>query len=101
MTCSLGRWSARVCGCPLRASWSNQWLHQRRARRLAVGLGALALGGAITGAAVVVVVYNIPGTTSGEPIGSGVFTTNTGIANFDLGPALANATVVVIDLGVH
>ena len=70
--------------------------HQRRARRLAVGLGALALVGATTGAAVVV--YNLPGTTSVAPIGSSVSTTTTGTANIDLGPVPANATVVVIDL---
>lgn len=69
--------------------------HQRRARRLAVGLGALALVGATTGAAVVA--YNLPGTTSVALLGTSVSTTNTGTANIDLGPVPANATVVVID----
>ena len=69
--------------------------HQRRARRLAIGLGALALVGATTGAAIVA--YNLPGTTSVATLGSSVFTTHTGTASIDLGPVPANATVVVID----
>jgi len=70
--------------------------NQRRARAIGMGIGALALVGATTGAAVVV--YGLPGATSVAALGNSVEVTHTGSANIDLGAAPANATVVVIDL---
>lgn len=70
--------------------------HQRRARALTLSIGAVALVGATTGAAVIV--NNLPGTTTVSPLGTIVAATHTGTASIDLGPAPANAAVVVIDL---
>jgi hypothetical protein len=70
--------------------------HQRRTRALALSIGAVALLGATTGAAVVI--NNRPGTTTVAPLGNIVTATHTGTASIDLGSAPANATVVVIDL---
>jgi hypothetical protein len=70
--------------------------NQRRTRTLAVGLGALALVGATTGAAIVI--NSLPGTTSVEALGNTVTVTHTGSASIDLGTAPADATVVIVDL---
>ncbi|MCU1407337.1 MAG: hypothetical protein JWQ43_3640 [Glaciihabitans sp.] len=69
---------------------------QRRTRALALGVGALALAGATTGAAVVVA--NLPGATTVAPLGSSVSATFTGTGQIDLGPAPDNATSVLVDL---
>lgn len=77
--------------------WRNRLQrHQRRARGLAFGVGALVLAGATTGAAVVA--NNLPGTTTVAAVGSIVGATHTGTASVDLGPVPANASVVVVDL---
>lgn len=70
--------------------------HQRRARAVAMSLDAVVMVGALTGAAVVI--SNLPGTTTVVPLGNTVTAAHTGTASIDLGPAPANATVVVIDL---
>ncbi|NHF61848.1 hypothetical protein [Microcella pacifica] len=70
--------------------------HQRRARAVAVSVGAVVMVGALTGAAVVI--SNLPGTTTVVPLGNIVTAAHTGTASIDLGSAPANATVVVIDL---
>ena len=70
--------------------------NQRRTRTLAVGLGALALAGATTGAAVAI--YGFPGETTVAALGGVVSATHTGTASIDLGPAPANASVVILDV---
>jgi hypothetical protein len=70
--------------------------NQRRTRTLATGVGALILVGTTTGAAIVIT--HLPGSTSVETLGSIVTATHTGSASIDLGPAPADATVVVIDI---
>jgi hypothetical protein len=69
---------------------------QRRTRGLALTIGALALAGATTGAAVIV--NNFPGATTVTPLGQIVTATRTGTASLDLGPAPANAVAVIVDL---
>lgn len=70
--------------------------HQRRTRALAIGVGALALAGTTTGAALIV--SGLPGVTTVGPLGHSVTVTHTGTGSIDLGPAPENAAVVVIDL---
>lgn len=70
--------------------------HQRRSRAVAVGVGAVLLAGATTGAAIAV--NGLPGATTVAPLGDPVTVTNTGTAEIDLGPIPANATGVVVDL---
>jgi len=68
--------------------------HQRRARLLAVGVGAIIVGGLTTGAAIVVSHY--PGTTTVTPVGSPHSATGTGPGTLDLGRAPAGSTRVVL-----
>jgi len=70
----------------------QQW----RTRGLALTIGALALAGATTGAAVIV--NNFPGATTVAPLGQIVTATHTGTATLDLGPAPAHAGAVIVDL---
>jgi hypothetical protein len=70
--------------------------HQRRSRAFAFTISAVALGGALTGAAVVV--NNLPGSTTVTPLGSVITVSGIGTAAIDLGPAPSDAGAVVIDL---
>ncbi len=70
--------------------------HQRHTRALALGLGAVALAGATTGAAAVV--SNLPGTTTVGPLGGVVSASHTGTGTIELGTAPAHAAVVIVDL---
>ncbi|ROQ37012.1 hypothetical protein EDF46_2456 [Frondihabitans sp. PhB188] len=69
---------------------------QRTARTVAWSLGALALAGATTGAAVAIA--NQPGSTTVTAIGTSVTVTHTGTGTIDLGAVPDRAGVVVIDL---
>lgn len=70
--------------------------NQRRSRALVLTIGAVAIAGAITGAAIVV--NNLPGTTTVAPLGGVVAATRTGTGALDLGPVPARAGAVIVDL---
>jgi hypothetical protein len=76
----------------------KSWL-QRRQRHGRVAAGVvimIAVAGATTGA--VIVVNNLPGSTSVAPVGSIVTVTHTGTATIDLGPAVKGANSVILDV---
>jgi len=70
----------------------RQW----RSRTLAIGVGAVLLAGATTGAAIAV--NGFPGTTTIAPLGDPVTVTHTGTADIDMGAIPVNATGVTIDV---
>lgn len=71
--------------------------HQRRARTTAVAAGSLALAGALTGAALVVV-YGLPGTTEVTPFPDSVSGSHVGSAEIELGPVPEGADRVILDI---
>ncbi len=71
--------------------------HQRRARAAVISVGSLALVGALTGAAVVVV-QGLPGETTVTPLEGTVTGAYTGTAEIDLGPVPEGADRVILDI---
>lgn len=71
--------------------------HQRRARTATVAAGSLALVGALTGAALVVV-YGLPGTTEVTPFPESVSGSHVGTAEIELGPVPEGADRVILDV---
>lgn len=69
--------------------------HQRRARAASISAGALALVGALTGAALVLV---LPGQTTITPFGEPVRGSYVGTATVDLGPVPSGADRVILDI---
>lgn len=70
--------------------------HQRTRRTLTLSIAALAIAAATTGAAIVV--NGLPGETTVAPVGNTVTVSYTGTATIDLGPAVAGANSVILDL---
>lgn len=71
--------------------------HQRRVRMTAVAAGSLALAGALTGAALVVV-YGLPGTTEVTAFPESVSGSFVGSAEIELGPVPEGADRVILDV---
>lgn len=76
---------------------SRLQLHQRRARTATIAAGSLALVGALTGAALVVV-NGLPGTTEVTPFPAAVSGSHVGTAEIELGPVPAGADRVILDV---
>jgi hypothetical protein len=74
---------------------SSMQRHQRRTRALAIGIAAIVVAGATTGAAVAA---SYSGLTTVTPSATPVTVTHTGTATIDLGPAVKGANSVIVDL---
>jgi len=70
--------------------------HRRRTRLVGVGILAITVAGATTGAAIVV--SNIPGTTTVTPSGSLITVTRAGTATIDLGTPGKGSNTVILDV---
>jgi len=68
--------------------------HQRHARMLAIGIGALIIAGLTTGAAIVV--NSFPGSTTVTPVGEPHSASGTGTGMLELGPKPAGASRVIL-----
>lgn len=68
--------------------------HRRRVRALTIGIAAVVIAGASTGAAILVNAF--PGTTTVTPVGSTRSTTHTGTGTLDLGPVPAGASRAIL-----
>jgi len=80
----------------LGAGTSRLERRQRRIRVLTLSFGAVALVGAITGAAAVV--SRLPGETTTAPLSNPVSVTHIGTGTIDLGPAPAHASAVILHI---